>query len=281
MRPGVLSHYQANQLLEARSRGREIQTISLDLGLTDVEVRLESGGVRSPQGIRLNWEQVEAIQEAENSCFLVEGNMIQKIQYFSETSNQLYSLFPTEGAPTMLVSGVPMHRIKDIDPHRDTLEKIKAIYPLTGRALDTATGLGYTAIEAAKSARFVVTIEIDPAALMVARHNPWSQALFDNLRIQQIHGDSFELIPAMRELSFDCIIHDPPAINLYGELYSGEFYRHLYRILRYRGKLFHYIGDPESRSGQSITAGVVRRLDEAGFKRVRRVPKAFGVVAYK
>lgn len=281
MHTGVLSHYQANELLEARGSGREIQTTSLDLGLTLIEATLESGGVRFPQGILLTWQQVAAIQDAENSCFLVDGDTIQKIQFFSETSNQLFSLYPTEGAPTMLVSGIPMHRIKDIDPHHDTLEKIKAIHPLTGRVLDTATGLGYTAIEAAKSARFVVTIEIDPTALMVARHNPWSQTLFDNPRIQQIRGDSFELTPAMKEGSFDCIIHDPPAINLYGELYSGEFYKHLYRILRQRGKLFHYIGDPESRSGRSITRGVVRRLGEAGFKRVRRAPKAYGVVAYK
>jgi predicted methyltransferase len=281
MRAGVLSHYQANHLLEERDRGRETQTTSLDLGLTKIEAKLESVGVRFPRGMLLTWEQMEAIQDAENSCFLVDGDTIQKIQFFSETSNQLFSLYPTEGAPTMLVSGIPMHRIKDTDPHRDTLEKIKAIHPLTGRVLDTATGLGYTAIEAAKSVRFVVTIEIDPAALMVAHHNPWSQAMFDNPRIQQIRGDSFELIPTMRELSFDCIIHDPPAINLYGELYSGEFYRHLYRILRHRGKLFHYIGDPKSRSGRSTTMGVVRRLGEAGFKRVRRAPKAFGVVAYK
>jgi predicted methyltransferase len=45
--------------------------------------------------------------------------------------------------------------------------------------------------------------------------------------------------------------------------------------------LFHYVGDPESRSGSRITRGVMRRLQEAGFKRVVRQPRAFGVVAYK
>jgi predicted methyltransferase len=244
--------------------------------LTQVEVSLENEGVRFPSGTWLSWEQVEEIQEAENSCFAVEGNTLRKIQLFSETSNQLFSLYPTAGAPTMLISGIPMHRIKDTDPHRDTLEKIKSIRPVHGRVLDTATGLGYTAIEAAKSARLVITVEVDEAALEVAHHNPWSQALFDNPRIQQIIGDSYEVIPALKAEAFDCIIHDPPMINLNGDLYSGEFYHELYRLLRYRGKLFHYIGDPNSKSGRGTTAGVVRRLGEAGFT---RCSPTFGVIA--
>lgn len=59
---------------------------------------------------------------------------------------------PTGGAPTLLVAGFPMHRIKGIDPHEDTLIKFQTIAPLVGRVLDTATGLGYTAIEVVKTA---------------------------------------------------------------------------------------------------------------------------------
>lgn len=277
----VISHFQARQILEARANGLDRQITSTDLGLTQIEAALDDTGVRFPGENQLTWGQLEEIEAVENGCFLVEGDTLHKIQYFSEISNQLFSLYPTSGAPTMLISGIPMHRIKDTEPNRDTLEKIKAIRPIHGRVLDTATGLGYTAIEAAKSARMVLTVEIEPAALEVARLNPWSQALFGNARIQQILGDSFEVIPALQAAAFDCIIHDPPMINLNGDLYSGEFYRQLYRVLRFRGKLFHYIGDPKSKSGKGITAGVMRRLDEAGFRRVVRAPQAFGVVAYK
>ena len=70
-------------------------------------------------------------------------------------------------------------------------------------------------------------------------------------------------------------------LNLAGELYSGEFYRDCWRVLRRNGKLFHYIGDPDSKSGARTTKGVVRRLHEAGFTRVAHQPQAFGVVAYK
>jgi len=52
-------------------------------------------------------------------------------------------------------------------------------------------------------------------------------------------------------------------------------------VLRRGGRLFHYVGNPESKSGHNITRGVMRRLQEAGFSRVTRRPRAFGVVAFK
>ena len=45
--------------------------------------------------------------------------------------------------------------------------------------------------------------------------------------------------------------------------------------------MFHYIGDPNSRTGASATKGVVRRLQEAGFSRIVLKPDAFGVTAYR
>jgi predicted methyltransferase len=45
--------------------------------------------------------------------------------------------------------------------------------------------------------------------------------------------------------------------------------------------VFHYIGDLESKLGQSVSRGVIRRLGEAGFSRVVRRAEAFGLVAYK
>lgn len=81
-----------------------------------------------------------------------------------------YSLMPTEGAPTMLISGIPMHRIKNTDPWRDTEEKIRAAGPIGVSVLDTATGLGYTASATAKMADCVTTIELTGSSC--ARHLP-------------------------------------------------------------------------------------------------------------
>jgi predicted methyltransferase len=277
----VLSHFQAEHLLAARQAGYRSARVSLDLELTTDDVILEGGGIRLPGRQALTWQDLETICASERGCFVIEDNTPRKIQFFSEQTNQLYSLMPTQRAPTMLISGLPMHRIKDTDPHADTLEKIKTIAPVIGRVLDTATGLGYTAIQAARTAQHVTTIELDPAALEVARLNPWSQSLFENPKITQVIGDSFEQVARFEADTFARIIHDPPMFSLAGDLYSGDFYRHLLRVLQPGGRLFHYIGDLDSKSGRVVAKGAVRRLQEAGFRRVALRPAAFGLVAYK
>ncbi len=181
----------------------------------------------------------------------------------------------------MLIAGFVMHRIKDIDPMQDTLRKIATISHIVGRVLDTATGLGYTAIEVSKAADQVVTIELDPSVQEIARLNPWSQALFNDPKIHQIMGDACEVVQTFEDESFSRVIHDPPTFSLAGELYSGAFYQQLYRVLKRGGRLFHYIGDPHSKASGSVTKGVLRRLQEAGFARVVRKPEAYGAVAYK
>jgi predicted methyltransferase len=181
----------------------------------------------------------------------------------------------------MLIAGFVMHRIKDLDPWQDTQRKIAAIAPVSGSVLDTATGLGYTAILAARSAESVTTIELDPGAQAIARLNPWSQELFANPKITQVMGDAYEVVPTLASESFQRIIHDPPTFSLAGELYSGVFYRELYRVLKRGGRLFHYIGDPNSKASGGVTRGALKRLQEAGFTRVVRRPEAYGVVAYK
>jgi hypothetical protein len=277
----VLSHFQAEIVLNTKAKGAESVNISLDLGRSDRELVLDDKGLQLPTGSSLAWDQVEKIAGSGSSCFTIEDGTAQSIQFFSEQTDRIYSLYPTSGAPTMLISGIPMHRIKGTDPYKDTLEKIHAIKPVVGFVLDTATGLGYTAIEAARTAEHVTTIELDPAALKVCRLNPWSQELFNNLKISQVIGDSFDVVADMDAGSFTRVIHDPPAFSLAGDLYSGEFYGELYRVMRNHSQLFHYIGDPESKSGRIITSGVIRRLEQVGFRQVRRAPRAFGVVAIK
>ena len=279
----VLSCYQVDALVKAHHAGHSTVSVSPDLGLTTIEARLEEVGVHFPDraDAPLPWDALQVVLDSPVACFAYEGGVLHKIEAFSETTNRYCSLMPTQGAPTLLLSGIPMHRIKGTDPYHDTLTKIKCVKPVVGRVLDTATGLGYTAIEAARTAESVITIELDEAVLQVARQNPWSQGLFDNPKITQVLGDSFEKIIEFEDRSFARIIHDPPAFSLAGDLYSGDFYRQLYRVLSNRGVLFHYIGDLDSKSGQRVSRGVSRRLNEAGFRRITSRYEAFGLVAQK
>ncbi len=279
--PIILSYVQADSLFKAKQQRITSAQISPDLGLSTVMVTLTSEGVAFPNGEHIDWHSIEKISKSEVNCFILEDNAVRPVQVFSTYTNRVCSLMPTRGAPSMLIAGFVMHRIKDIDPMQDAVRKIAAISPIVGRVLDTATGLGYTAIEAAKTADEVVTIELDLGVQEIAQLNPWSQALFHSPKICQIMGDAYEVVQTFKDGSFARVIHDPPTFSLAGELYSGAFYRQLFRVLKRGGRLYHYIGDPNSKASGGVTKGALKRLQEAGFARVVRKQDAYGVVAYK
>lgn len=276
----VLSWYQILPALEAWKAGKHRVTISPDLNRTQVAAILDIRGVVFPDGEQLSWSDAARIAESRTHCFTLQAGEISAIQTFSQATHWVRSLMPSELAPTMLVSGTPMHRIVGIDPYHDTLRKVKTIAPIHGIVLDTATGLGYTAIEASRTADRVISVELDPASLEIARYNPWSEALFDNPKIELIAGDISEVIGQFEDRIFSRIIHDPPTFSLAGDLYSAAFYRQMHRVLRPQGRVFHYIGDLSSKTGQGVARGIMRRLQDAGFARIQRRPEAFGIVAY-
>jgi len=275
----VLSHIQAGALLEARDRGYTTLLTTLDLGVSRAEVALDSAEVAYEGTGLLDWEAARTIVRQAPMCFLVEHGTATKIHRFSEALNRPYSLMATTGWPTLVNSGFTMHRIVGIDPGQDTQEKIRALGTPRGRVLDTTTGLGYTAIAAARQAHEVITVELDPLVLEIAYLNPWSRDLFENPRISRRIGDSAEIIAEFPDRHFTQIIHDPPTLSLAGDLYAGAFYRQLIRVLSPGGTLFHYVGNPASRQGGMVAKGVIRRLREAGFTQVTTRPRAFGVVA--
>jgi uncharacterized protein len=278
----VLSHVQANELLAARHEAIAEIAVSLDLNQTKTTVALNEEGVVLRHVRVVSWEEIMEIADHTATSYTILPSGLEKIQYYSEDTKRVCSLRPTlNGAPTLWLAGFPMHRIKNTDPWSDTEAKIATLAPLSGRILDTATGLGYTNILAARTALAVTTIEIDPAVLEVCKRNPWSQELFTNPRITSRLGDSFEVIQEFSTGEFNALFHDPPTIQLAGDLYSGVFYKECFRVLGKTGKMFHYIGDPKSRQGSSLTKGVVKRLREAGFVKVLPHADAFGVIALK
>lgn len=279
--PPILSWLQVRSLLARFKQGKNLAEVSLDLGLRYALVVLQPEGVLLPDGQQLSWETLRQIGEAKNSCYRIERNTPYPIRAIGQGEERVYSLMPTKGAPTLLIGGLPMHRIKEVDPWQDTRRKLKAAGGAYGAVLDTATGLGYTAIQAAKTAQAVLTIEVEPAVIEIARQNPWSKELFTNPKIHSLIGDTFELIQDQPNGRFSLILHDPPTFRLAGELYSTEFYHQCVRVLRARGRMFHYLGDLQSKMGAGILRGVTRRLLEAGFSRVIRKPQAFGVLAIK
>ncbi len=276
----VLSYMEVQPLVAAWEQGKQEVATSPDLGRTVVRVSLSAQGARFPSGVLLRWEEARHILAHPHVCFRVDAHGLTRLQRFSPLTGRVVSLYPTGSAPTLTLSGIPMHRIQGTDPWRDTLTKVRAARP-RGRVLDTCMGLGYTAIAAARRADWVLTVELDPVVIWLARENPWSEDLFRAPNIAVVQGAAEVFLPTLPDAFFSTIIHDPPMFSLAGELYSLSFYRELYRVLRPRGRLFHYVGNPEGKMARNVMRSVARRLQEAGFRRVRPAHEAFGLIATK
>ena len=205
------------------------------------------------------------------------------IQFFDKKTNKFYKLAETSTWPTVLISGIRMHRTDEVDPKTDSMLKIKSFGKIFGKVLDTCTGLGYTAIIAARSpdVNTVITFEKDKNILFLAKHNSYSRPLFEDEKISLCINDSFLAVKSIKSNYFNFIIHDPPRFSLAPHLYSQEFYNEIYRILKSRGKVFHYTGNPGSKQGKNYSKGISKRLKLAGFKKTKIIKRADGILAFK
>ncbi len=254
------------------------RNVSLDLGLSMSEVSFEDESANL-SGCKVSISDLGKVAGRENAVFFPEDGRLYQV---AVSSARYYKLVPTPRAPTIEIDGVRMHRTKETTPDMDTEEKLKSLGLNGGRVLDTCMGLGYTAIGALdRGAEVVVSVEKEPPVIRLAEMNPWSRRLFGG-GISLILGDSFKVIDLMPDGFFDWIIHDPPRLTHAGSLYSGEFYRKLYRAMANGARLFHYTGEPRSRyRGVELHKGVQRRLRAAGFKQMTYHPGVMGVTCEK
>lgn len=272
--PPLLTGAAAKRILEGDS------SVSLDLGLSRVDVLVEEGHARLPDGSVVGFSDLERIRGRGDAVFFPgDGGLFQ----VALSDGHFYKLVPTEGAPTLEIDGIRMHRTKGTTPEVDAREKVEALGIRGGRVLDTCTGLGYTALAAlGRGGVLVVSVELRPEVLRIAGMNPWSRGLFSDGRVHLLVGDAFDLVGALPEGFFDHVVHDPPRFARAGHLYGAEFYARMRRVLRDGGRLFHYTGEPGSRYRRiDLRRGVMRRLGEAGFRRLRYDAGTLGVVGEK
>jgi uncharacterized protein len=181
-------------------------------------------------------------------------------------SQSLIKLVPTEwGPPTFEIDGIKMLPTAHVSPYADAERKVGLIQPRGKIVLDTCGGLGYFAAWCLQhKAGHILSYEKNADVLWLRSLNPWSPGDSETLTLN--HADVAEAITGIPAGSVECVLHDPPRFGIAGELYSQIFYDHLARVLKVRGKLFHYTGTPNRlTSGRDVPGEVSARLRHAGF----------------
>jgi hypothetical protein len=152
-----------------------------------------------------------------------------------------------------------------VSPYEDAANKVALVQPRGKVILDTCGGLGYFAAWCLQcQAAQVLSYEKNPDVLWLRSLNPWSPPAGGALQLTL--GDVATEVATLPDASVDAILHDPPRFGIAGELYSQAFYDQLARVLRRKGRLFHYTGTPNKlTSGRDVPAEVAKRLRRAGF----------------
>ena len=245
-------------LAAAASAATATVECSLDLERSRTTVEVNGAGWLW-QGQRFPW--LESCRE--RTIYHWSNGEFQPVARFTTS---LIKLVPTEwGAPTFEIDGIKMLPTAHVSPYADAERKVGLIQPRDRVILDTCGGLGYFAAWCVLGgARQVLSYEKTADVIWLRSLNPWSPAIGNGLTLT--HGDIAEEIVNMPAASVDAILHDPPRFGIAGELYSQVFYDQLARVLRRKGRLFHYTGAPnELTSGRDVSAEVMKRLRQAGF----------------
>jgi len=245
-------------LLAARADGSATIECSLDLqqSVTRVEVGRETWSADGRSFPYLEVCRERTIYQWDGAAF----------RPLARYGRALVKLVPTPwGPPTFEIDGIKMLPTARLSPLEDAARKVELIEPRAARILDTCGGLGYFAAWCLRlGAGEVWSYEKNPDVIWLRRANPWSPR--DDARLHLIEGDVAEHIGGRPAASVDAILHDPPRFGIAGELYSRAFYDQLARVLRRKGKLFHYTGSPNRLSrGRDLRGEVARRLTAAGF----------------
>jgi uncharacterized protein len=264
----------AKELLTALEQENDEVTISLDLGRTTTSVNLRESDWNSIQLQKI-------AQDSDTIYFIEDGDAFKA----AISGKQFYKLMPSGigTAPALVISGVAMHRVKGMDPRKDAAMKAELCAKLGDKMLEICTGLGYSTIECLnRGVRGITTIEKDTDVIQLAMINPWSKELFSDSRVTLVQGDATEKILDYKDSAFDSILHDPPTFSMGADLYTREFYTEMYRVLKHKGILFHYVGSPGAKyRRRDVQKGVIQRLRDVGFRQVERKPDALGVFARK
>lgn len=266
----------------AQRKDRELR-LSTDLGISEDMARFnpDHTTLQFNDGSQIKLSLMPKIKPR-TVYFVNAEHELQSLHFFCDKTNYVYKLLCTQDLPSFSISSAPMHQITRSTPGQDTASKIKLLLPIATHfhCLDTCFGLGYSSGALAEHAHSVITYERDPNVLNLARCNPYSQSTLHSEKVNLVNDDICRAIMDHDRSEFDLILHDPPTPKISPLLYSGEFYSQLKRVLKKKGKLYHYCPRPNMQvRKRDFTAEVRRRLEENGFRVKKYCDRAQGLLA--
>jgi uncharacterized protein len=250
-----------NALIAACKQGVPEVDVSLDLdrGMQRVQIAAEHWYWNGQA-----WPYLDKCKD--RTIYYWTGEVFEPVSRYGEA---LIKLVPTDwGPPTFEIDGIKMLPTAQVSPYADAERKVGLIEPRGKTVLDTCGGLGYfAACCLSGGAARVQSFEKNADVIWLRSLNPWSpQHDGGDGRLQLTWGDIGEHIAQFADASFDAILHDPPRFGIAGELYAQTFYDQLARVLRPKGRLFHYTGTPNKlTSRRDVPNEVVKRLQRSGF----------------
>ena len=252
---GPLVTLKVHDILRA---GAQTVECSLDLDRSRTTVEVDPAGW-AWQGRRFPY--LETCKD--RTIYHWAGDAFQPVQRYS---GSLIKLVPTQwGPPTFEIDGIKMLPTAQVSPYADAERKVGLIQPRGKAILDTCGGLGYFAAWCLRGgAQRVQSFEKNPDVMWLREINPWSPGPHPALDF--LEGNIEKEIVGLPDASFDAVLHDPPRFGIAGELYSQAFYDQLARVLKRKGRLFHYTGTPNKlTSGRDVPREVMKRLRNSGF----------------
>jgi len=269
----------ASQALAAMRKNDSSVNISVDLNLTVEQFAIKDEKLILEDNISIDSDDLKKIVKKDNKVFFRDSTELDVLEISGEGH---YKLVPTTTAPYLEISGVKMHISKGICPYESAGLMAKQVVKSGHEVLDTCSGLGYAASSAlACGAKKIISVEKSADVIAIRKLNPWSQKIYSD-KLALVNADINEFILGLKSASFDSIIHDPPRFSLAGELYSEAFYREMFRVLKPRGTLFHYTGNPNNKGrGKNFLKNCTQRLKNAGFKKITYIDVTMGFFASK
>lgn len=243
---------------EALRAGEQSIECSLDLERTMERVEVGPDGW-TWRGRRYPW--LQACKD--RTIYYWDGAGFEPAQSFTSS---LVKLVPTDwGPPTFEIDGIKMLPTEHVSPYADAQRKVGLIQPKGKTILDTCAGLGYLAACCLQAgAKQVLSFEKNAAVIWLRSLNPWSPGPGGALTLT--HADIIAEVSGIPDASVDAILHDPPRFGIAGELYSQAFHDQLARVLKRRGRLFHYTGSPNRlTTGRDVPNEVAKRLRRSGL----------------